>query len=195
MPAEECASFAQFWMNVSGAGPETVAAVSRCRLDASGAWIHAPTEVGLSRGDVARVRDIKAQLTGFEAELPAELHRDLADIHNPIATPSMSRVDPRDTVAPRYKRELKKYLKDPAHRELAAYAAWLVARRDAAVATFLEGCHAYHPRMSDRCARLVHTIGADLAPWPWDLDDDLLLAEYLAQRAELSDEPPSQIAD
>ncbi len=43
--AEECASFAQFWMDISKGGPDAVAAVSHCRRDASGAWILAQTEV------------------------------------------------------------------------------------------------------------------------------------------------------
>src|SRR5215211_4288936 len=142
-PAEECASFARFWMEVAQTGPGDVEAVTRCRRDASGAWIPAQAGGELSRRDATRARDIKAQLAGLEAALPADLRLALAELRNPVVMESMNDVDPRVEIGPRYTEELETYLRDPAHRKLAAFAAWLVARRDAAIATFLKGCQAF----------------------------------------------------
>jgi hypothetical protein len=200
--AEECAYFARFWIDISGSEPDIVSAVSRCRRDVSGAWVEAQADGDLGRRDAARARDIKTQLAGLAAVLPANLRRALVDLQNSVVEPSssMHRVDLAAETGPQYTQELEAYLQDPAHRKLAAYVAWVIARRDAAVATFLEGCAAY-PRMSGICNGVGRAVGAGLAPWPWELNDDLLLAEYLAHRpqrdAQLSsaDTPPSQSAD
>jgi hypothetical protein len=202
--AQECASFAQFWMDVSGTGPDAVASVSRCRRDTSGAWVSAEvtgkTDIELSSHNAARADDIKSQLTSFEAGLPKKLRGTLADIRSVQMNPGAASARSRERmdreaaeVSSQYTQELRTYLRDPAHRELATYAAWVVARRDSALATFQEGCEAY-PRMDGTCINLVRAVGADLALWPWDLDDDLLLAEYLAQHPE-PNQPPSPITD
>jgi hypothetical protein len=192
-PAEECASFAQFWMDVSGRGPDDVAAVSHCRRDASGAWVLAQDIPEPSLPDTTRAATIKAQLAGLESTLPAKLRHALADIYDPVAKPGTGHVRQDPGVAEinaRYAQELWAYLQDPAHRDLADYAAWLTARRDAAVAAFSHGCKTY-PRMRETCDRLARTVGPGRAPWPWDLDDDLLLAEYLARSQEESAPSPS----
>lgn len=182
-PAEECASFAQFWMDVSGRGPDDVAAVSHCRRDASGAWALAQGVPGPSLPDTTRAATIKVQLDGLESSLPTRLRHVLADIYDPVAKPGTGHVrqDPRLVeINARYARVLSAYLQDPAHQDLAAYAAWLMARRDAAVAAFSQGCKTY-PRMRETCDYLARTIGPGRAPWPWDLNEDLFLAEYLAR--------------
>jgi len=198
--AEECASFARFWIEIAETGPEDVAAVSRCRRDTSGAWVLAEAEAELSQRDAAQARDIKDQLTEFEAALPADLRLALAELGTPVVKEFASDVDPRTEISPRYTDEFEAYLRDPAHRRLAKFVAWDVARRDAAMAAFLEGCAAY-PRMNSLCAGVVDGLGRGLAPWSWDLDDDLLLAEYLAHRPPRDErpspavKPPSPIAD
>ena len=192
-PAEECASFAQFWMDVSGRGPDDVAAVSHCRRDASGAWVLAQDIPEPSLPDTTRAATIKAQLAGLESTLPAKLRHALADIYDPVAKPGTGHVRQDPGVAEinaRYAQELWAYLQDPAHRDLADYAAWLTARRDAAVAAFSHGCKTY-PRMRETCDHLARSVGPGGAPWPWDLDDDLLLAEYLARSQEESAPSPS----
>jgi hypothetical protein len=202
-PAEECASFARFWMDISGDGPDAVAAVSTCRHDASGAWMVSQAGRTLGRRDATRARDIRAQLAGLETMLPVDLRHALAGLHDLTTAPESDRtwVDLESAeIRDRYARTLETYLQDPAHRKLAAYVAWVVARRDAAVATFLEGCAAYS-RVRGLCDRVVRAVDAGLAPWPWELSDDLLLAEYLAQRPERDDRPspvdatPSPTAD
>jgi hypothetical protein len=199
-PDEECAAFARFWIDISQDDPDGVSAVSRCRRDAdSGAWIEPLADDELNRRDEARIRDIKTQLADLETVLPVDLRRALADLQNPIE-PSMHRVDLGAELGPQYMQELENYLQDPTHRKLATYVAWVVARRDAAVATFLEGCAAY-PRMNGICNGVGRAVGAGQAPWPWQLNDDLILAEYLAHRPQrdaqiLSTEPaPSPGAD
>jgi hypothetical protein len=182
-PSEECTAFAQVWMDLSGGGPGAVTAVSRCRRDASGAWVLAQDAGEPRLRSAARFASIKAQLAGLKATLPSDLRRALADIEQSVVTPGSSDV-PVDAQTEETNRQyawrLEVYLQDPAHRDLAAYVAWLVARRDAAVGAFIHGCEAY-PRMSETCARLARSVGAGLAPWPWDLIDELLLGEYLAQ--------------
>jgi hypothetical protein len=185
-PSEECAAFARIWMDLSGSGPGAVTAVSRCRRDASGAWLLAQDAREPSLRDAARAASINVQLARFEATLPSELRRALADIAETVATPGSGHVPvdaQTEEINRQYGRWLETYLQEPAHRDLAAYAAWLVTRRDAAVETFVHGCEAY-PRMSETCARLARSVGAGWAPWPWDLGDDLALGEYLAQVPE-----------
>jgi hypothetical protein len=113
-------------------------------------------------------------LIGLETGFPVKLRRALADIYI-----DWSRY---------YEAQLQTYLRDPAHHKLAAYIVWLLARRDAAVATFMEGCGAY-PRMSSWCAELVTELGARSTPWPQDLNDDLLITEYLAERQQRDERP------
>ena len=185
-PSEECAAFAQVWMDLSGGGPGAVTAVSRCRRDASGAWVleQHPSEPRLR--SAAPVATIEAQLARLEASLPGDLRRALADIQETVGTPGSGHVPVNaqtEEINRQYAWWLEAYLKDPAHQKLADYVAWLVARRDAAVATFIHGCEAY-PRMNETCARLARSVGAGWAPWPWDLGAELLLGEYLAQFPE-----------
>jgi hypothetical protein len=81
-----------------------------------------------------------------------------------------------------YAAALQPYLEHPAYRDLASYVNWLVERHEAAVTAFEEGCNA-RPRMSEVCTRVADSVQRDWIPWPWDLGDDVLLAEYLAQAA------------
>jgi hypothetical protein len=185
-PSEECAAFARMWMDLSGSGPGAVTAVSRCRRDASGEWVLAQDAAEPSLRDAARAASIEGQLARLEATFPSELRRALADIEETVATPGSGHIpvnSQSEEINRQYGRRLETYLQDPAHRDLAAYVAWLVARRDAAVTTFVHGCEAY-PRMRETCAGLARSVGAGWAPWPWDLGDDLLLGEYLAQLPE-----------
>jgi hypothetical protein len=185
-PSEECAAFAQVWIDLSGSGPGAVTGVSRCRRDASGAWVLAQEASEPRLLSTARAVSIKVQLARLEATLPNDLRRALANIERTVATPGSGHVPvdaQTEEINRQYARQLETYLQEPAHRDLAAYAGWLVARRDAAVATFLHGCEAY-PRMSETCAHLARSIGAGWAPWPWDLGDKLLLDEYLARVPE-----------
>jgi hypothetical protein len=185
-PAEACASFARFWIDLSGSEPNAVSAVSRCRRDGTGAWFVPQTVGALSHRDAARAQDIRFQMAGLETALPTDLRRALADLQNLTATPEgdPTPLDLGDgEIRDRYTRTLETYLQDPAHRKLASYVAWVVARRDAAVATFLDGCAAY-PRMSGICDGVVRSTGAGLAPWPWELGDEQLVAEYLVQRPQ-----------
>ena len=182
-PAEACAAFARVWMDLSGSGPDAVAAVSRCRRDASGAWVPASEAPRPGFRDAALVNAITTQLTGLKATIPDDLRRALADIEETVATPGSGYVPvdaQTEEINRQYARQLEAYLQDPAHRELAAYAAWLMARREAAVTAFQNGCAAY-PRMRATCASLARAVGAGWAPWPWELGDEQLLTEYLAQ--------------
>jgi hypothetical protein len=185
-PREECAAFAQVWIGLSGGGPGEVTAVSRCRRDGSGAWVPAQDAGEPRLRSAARAASINLQLARLQATLPGDLRGALADIEETVATPGIDHVpvDARtEEINRQYAWRLEAYLEDPAHRELAAYVAWIVARRDAAVAAFIHGCGSY-PRMNQTCARLARSVGAGWAPWPWDLGDDLLLGEYLAQFPE-----------
>ena len=183
---EECAAFAQVWIDLSGAGPGGVTAVSRCRRDASGAWVLAQDAGEPRLRSAARATSIKTQLARLQATLPGDLRRALAEVEETVATPGSGSIPvdaQTEEINRQYASRLEAYLEDPAHRELAAYVAWLVARREAAVAAFIHGCGSY-PRMNETCARLARSVGAGWAPWPWDLGDELLLGEFLAQVPE-----------
>lgn len=192
-PAEACAAFAQVWMDLSGSGPDTVAAVSRCRRGASGAWVPVPDAPSPRFRDAPLANAITTQLAGLETALPPDLQRQIADVYDPVATPGSGnvRVDARtEEINRQYARQLEVYLRDPAHRELATYVAWLMARKEAAVMTFRDGCATY-ARMRAICANLAQAVGAGWVPWPWELGDERLLTEYLAQLAEPDEQVPS----
>jgi hypothetical protein len=184
-PGEVCKSFAQFWMEISGDGPDAVAAVSRCRQEANGGWRLPQAGRAASRRDAARASEIQSQLAGLNTMLPADLRRSLAGLQVLVATPESGRapLDPGEEIRTEYTRILHNYLQDPAHRKLAAYVAWVVDRRDAAVATFLEGCSNY-PRVGSMCDEVARSVGGGLLPWPWELRDNQLVAEYVARRPE-----------
>lgn len=141
----------------------------------------------------APVATIEARLARLEDSLPGDLRRALADIQETGGTPGSGHVPVNaqtEEINRQYAWWLEAYLKDPAHRDLADYAAWLMARRDAAVAAFSHGCTTY-PRMREPCDHLARSVGPGGAPWPWDLDDDRLLAAYLARSQEESASSPS----
>ncbi len=190
-PAEECAAFARFWMDTSDTGPDTVAAVSRCRQDASGAWILPDETSSRSASTAPLARTITWQLAGLETFLSPGLRRDVADAYDPVGQPVTSQAKTGkqfEATNHRYALLLRIYVHTPAHRELAAYLTWQTARRQAAVTAFRDGC-ANHPAMVVTCTSVAASIGAELAPWPWELRDEMLLGEYVDQTPHRHDLP------
>jgi hypothetical protein len=181
--AEECSNLAQFWEDVPGRGVEDVAIVSRCRLAADGGWFQAAGEIPAGSSNSTLGRSIQAQLHDFYTSLPRSVRSAILNGHDPVMGPGTNRNEEgRNFLETNraYAAALQPYLEHPAYSDLEGYVAWLVERHDGAMTAFLRGCEA-HPRMSGVCRLVAESVRRDWVPWPWDLSDAGLLAEYLAQ--------------
>ena len=197
---ELCQAFGRYWTVEAGitATADDIAAISDCRQDASGGWFEAtgPDDPRLAGGPIlsdaerastASLRgEILAQVEGLVARLPADLRRGLDGLYDPDHRPGSGHL--REGGRPgelraRYERAMRRYLIDPDHRVLAEYVTWLTERRAAAWGQIAVACQQPEPAAVG-CGNMREALGIDGVPWTWDLEDPLILEDYLAWTLE-----------
>ena len=184
-----CRTTARDWTKDFGMGSEAIAVLSGCRLDRQGSWFF-PTGADDSRlpapiltpeeaRQTAALRaEILAQLAGIEATMPFWLPEELDRLYVPNARPISGHRNPNLNFAmlrSQYEEALIAYLRDPNHLALVDYVAWWLNRREAAVPA--AKCATMPAVTCDVMRKNLGHVGG--APWPWDLEDPLTLAEYL----------------
>ena len=206
--ADGCQNFADYWMNTSGVdvSAEVISTLSNCRQDSSGAWFR-PTgssDPRLTDSDrltleeaaaVAPLADqINNSLSGLSDTIPRSLQEALKANYDPRNQPVFGHTrkgapaigDKRT----RYIRIASAFLLDPDNAALADYVAWATARKQTAADEFLAACHA-SPDLQflwRACGGVPGEFQVGYLPLLWDLQDPVLLQDYLIYRAR-SGEP------
>jgi hypothetical protein len=195
--AAGCANFAQFWMDATGIGAETIEGMTNCRQAADGTWIvptgandprlpDAPVLTAAQAQATAALRSqILSQIAGLEAEYPSTLRSWLNQIYDPFARAVVGHL--RDgvgihTARGRYTRLTQAYLMAPDHQVLAAYVGWVMARRIDAYGDLQSIClnNSDVAYLRTACVGLADNLSIRYPPFTWDLRDPYLLASYLA---------------
>jgi len=205
---EGCTNFAEFWMDPAGAGvaPETISGISNCRQDAEGNW-YRPSGTSdprltppdrLTVDEAAAVAPLQDQLvfslSALQATIPRSLQQALGANYDPVNQPVFGHTrkgapamgDKRT----RYIRITRAFLISPDNVALAEYVAWLMDRRQTASDAFLSAC----TRSSDlvwlqrACNGIPGEFQVGYVPLLWDLQDPLLIQEFLINRVR-SGEP------
>ena len=184
-----CRTTARDWTKDFGMGSEAIAVLSGCRQDRQGSWffptgpddprLPAPILTPEEERQTAALRaEIQAQLAGIEATMPFWLPEELDRLYAPNARPISGHRNPNLDFAmlrSQYEEALIVYLRNPNHLALFDYVAWWFNRREAAVPAAT--CATMPAPICDVMRKNLGHVGG--APWPWDLEDPLTLAEYL----------------
>ena len=198
----ECRSFVAGLADspLAGFDAEAVATFTGCRLGADGSWFYptGPDDPRLPNGPpldtaererTAALRQrIEEQVWALVAKLEMtpdmgnmtagrSLMDGLAELRPHLSPPyrglgpdmAMSRRTYRDMYQP----VIGDFLLHPNNEALRAYVVWWVSRRLPAAT---ERCRLMDPLS---CQLMWGALGADRAPWPWELSDPLTLDEYL----------------
>jgi hypothetical protein len=197
-----CANFANFWMHESGLGvpPDAIAGMSNCRLSSDGVWFvpAGPTDPRLPAGEQLTPQEqekaavLSAQLAddlvALETTLPRSLRESLKANYDPENLPvfghtKKGRIDLGAKWA-RYIRVAQAFLLSPQHAVLADYVGWLMERRQNAVSEFEGACFADPDNqfLWRACKGLRSEFGIANIPLYWELNDPVLIQEYLADR-------------
>ncbi len=187
-----CARVAREWADRHGLDDEGIAVLSGCRQDAGGEWFlpTGPDDPRLPGGPVLSapeeqrtadlLRRIETQLAGLPATMPPWMVERLEELYDPINHAVTGHLDPDAALAgfqDQYAAVLVSYLRDPANRALADHVWWWASRREAAFPQSECTRRALPPPV---CGAVVSMLRINLPPFPWDLADPLVLADYLA---------------
>jgi hypothetical protein len=199
--AQGCTNFANYWTDPDGPGlPDSVVeGLSNCRKAADGTWF-VPSGVNDKRltsvpeipaADNAAAEALETALTnqiaGLEGEIPSTLQSWLKQIYDPIpraVTGNVKEGVSIGTTRGRYTRLIQSFLMGPSSQELADYVGWLMARKLQAYGALNSACQtrsdlAY---LKTACAGLEGNLSVRFPPFPWDLENSLLMHEYIAQK-------------
>jgi hypothetical protein len=185
----DCAKLASDWRELIPLTDEGFAVLSGCRKDNSGSWrlpagpddLHFPNSPILSqeekRSSMAIRQMIGHDLGAFVPLLPQWMNDKIESFYSPVKRPGYGHFDPGAVTAGfqnQYAEALVNYLQDPNRIWTARYTAWWWDRRQAAIPP--TWCAATSQIV---CASIRNIVGASAVPWPWDLQDDLTLAEFV----------------
>jgi hypothetical protein len=197
-----CANFANFWMHDSGLSvpPDAIAGMSNCRLGADGVWFvpagpsdpRLPADEQLTAQEQEKAAVLSAQLAddlvALEMTLPRSLRESLKANYDPENLPVFGHTKKgrNDLGAKwaRYIRVTQAFLLSPQHAVLADYVGWAMERRQKAVGEFETACFADPDNafLWRACKGLRSEFGIANIPLYWELDDPVLIQEYLADR-------------
>jgi hypothetical protein len=194
-----CENFARYWTEESGVGasPETIEGMTGCRRAADGSWFipsgsddprlpAAPILTADQQIATAELRgELLAQIDSLKAQFPSTLQRWLDELYDPIPRAVLGHTREGATVRRtrgRYTRLTQAYLMAPERQALADYVGWIMARRIGAYQDFREACFG-DPSLEylrNACRGLEDTLSIRYPPFPWDIEDPLLLDAFLA---------------
>jgi hypothetical protein len=199
-----CANFASFWMQKSGLNvpSEAIAGMSNCRLSKDGIWFvpagptdpRLPDSEQLTTGEQEQSAVLSAQLADdlmeLELTLPRSLRESLKANYDPENLPvfghtKKGRIDLGAKWA-RYIRVAQAFLLSPQHAVLADYVGWVMERRQNAVSQFETACFADPDNafLWRACQGLRSEFGIANIPLYWELNDPVLIQEYLTDRVQ-----------
>jgi hypothetical protein len=201
--AAGCENFARYWMEESGVGAsaETIEGITSCRRTTDGRWFiptgpedprlpDAPILTPEQERATAEVRTLLlAQIDGLEAEFPSTLQRWLDQLYDPIPRAVVGHI--RDdvtirTTRGRYTRLTQAYLMAPEHQTIADYVGWLMGQRIRAFQDFRDACFG-NPDLEYlriACRGLEDSLSIRFPPFPWTLEDPILIDTYLKSTLE-----------
>ena len=197
-----CTNFANFWMRESGidVSAEMIEGLTNCREDDDGNWfVPAGTndprlsdDERLTEREEADVAVVSAQLAddlmALERVLPRSLRESLKANYDSENLPvfghtTRGRSDLSEKRA-RYIRVTQAFLLSPQHTVFADYVGWLMERRSASADSFEAACFADPDDqfLVRACKGIRQEFGVRYIPLYWDLNDSILIEEYLVDR-------------
>jgi hypothetical protein len=197
-----CANFANFWIRDSGLNVpvEAIEGMSNCRLSDEGVWFvpanpddpRLPASGRLTTAEQQQVSVLSAQLAedlqGLGRTLPRSLRESLKVNYSQQDIPvfghtKKGRLDLGAKWA-RYIRVTQAYLLAPEHNVLADYVGWAMERRLSAVSAFETACFADQEKafLWRACKGLRSEFAVNNIPLYWDLEDPVMIQEYLVDR-------------
>ncbi|MDQ2682283.1 MAG: hypothetical protein M3Y37_02030 [Chloroflexota bacterium] len=205
-----CTNFASFWTVDTGVNVpvESIEGLTNCRLSDSGKWFvpvdandprlaarSVPTaEQAMASENLALA--LAEDLAALEDTLPDSLLESLQENYEEENGPVFGHTR-RGTLSlaqkrTRYIRVTQAFLLQPNRAVLADYVAWVMERRSNAVAGFETACRADPDfgYLRRACDGIRHEFGIVHVPLLWDLNDPVLIQEYLIDRA---DDPPIEL--
>ena len=198
-----CGNFANFWMHESGisVSPEAVEGLTNCRMGPDGTWF-VPANARdprlqdgerLTASEEASVAVLSAQLAddlaSLEQSLPRSLRESLKANYEtenlPVFGHTVRGRSDLGVKRARYIRVSQAFLMSPQRAVIADYVGWLMERRSTAVDAFETACFADPDTqfLVRACKGMREEFGVRYIPLYWDLNDPILIQEYLADRA------------
>jgi hypothetical protein len=205
-----CTNFAEFWMDEAGVGitSETITHLSNCRQDAEGNWFvpknardnRLTSESTLTADEAEAVAPLRGQIREDLADLEDEIPRSLQEafkanydaVNQPVFGHTRKGAPALGDKRTRYLRVARAFLASPDHAALADYVAWVIDRKQAASDEFLAACYATSDLkfLARACSGVPGEFQAGFVPLLWDLNDPVLMQEYLAERARTGEPLP-----
>jgi hypothetical protein len=210
-PETGCANFAGFWMRDSGlhVSTEAIEDLTNCRMATDGTWF-VPASANdpriregqrLTEAEELTVAVLSAQLAddliALERNLPRSLRESVKANFEPENLPVFGHTARgRSDLSPkraRYVRVAQAFLMSPQRTVVADYVGWLMERRANAVDTFETMCFADPDEqfLIRACKGLREEFGTRYIPMYWDLNDPILIQEYLVDRARSGESLPA----
>lgn len=208
-----CSNFADFWMRESGIqiAADTIEGLTNCRMASDGSWFvpantrdaRLRTDDRLTESEESLVAVLSAQLAddlvALEVNLPRSLREELKANFEPDNLPvfghtAKGRTD-LNAKRTRYIRVTQAFLMSPQRAVVADYVGWLMERRTTAVDTFEAACFADPDRqfLVRACKGIREEFGARYVPLYWDLNDPILIQEYLIDRVRSGEPLPAAV--
>ena len=206
-----CTNFANFWMHESGIGvpTEAIEGLTNCRMGDDGNWFVPANATDPRLMEIARltadeqsaVAVLSAQLaddlTALDRTLPRSLRESLKANYEAENLPvfghtKRGRGDLGEKRA-RYIRVTQAFLMAPQHVVLADYVGWLMEHRAAAADSFEAACFANPDDqfLVRACKGIREEFGMRYIPMYWDLNDPILIQEYLIDRVRSGEPLPA----